>query len=403
VLAGLASAAVSAGVPGTRRVGLFRWIVLLALAIPILAVLVPLIDLLWVAMSLSIAPVLGVLVVWTLVLLLPLLDVLTQPNRWWAPLTGLVATAGFVGIGLVLARPSPDRPTPTTLVYALDHEAGQAFWATPNDDRAAVWVRSRVGILSGEGSLGSFMAPEPPAAPSADSASATPGPGGQVLHTGPAPVAVAPIPDVFIVPTVAIEEEEAIADSAAAVDSALTSDSTVVSPVAVGPVGPSAVEETDLSRSRLTASSGPVRLGLRSRAGAEMMTVWFPEDDGARWLAVNGRSIADSGGSAEGGIRSIIHWGTPEDALFLDLQPAPGADSVRLVVVEHHLRPGELVEPDYFVRPPDLVPSTQGLTDRAILRSVVSVVIEAPAEPDPSPASSGGGAAATVDTAGATR
>jgi hypothetical protein len=402
VLAGLVGVVVSAGVPGAHRVGIVRWVVLLVLAVPILAILVPLIDLLWVAMSFSIAPILGALVVWTLVLLLPLLDVLTQPNRWWAPLTGLVAAAVFTGIGLLFARPSPERPTPTTLVYALDHEAGQAFWATPNDDRAAAWVRSRVGILSGEGSLASFMAPESPALPPRDSASAMARPEAPVLHTGPAPLAAAPGPDVSVVPAVAIEGGQAIPDSAAASDatvasdSTAASDSTIVSPVAIGPAGPSTMDDTEAPGWRLTAPSGPVRIGLRSRAGAEMVTVWLPEDDGARWLAVNGRPIPGNEADDGGGMRSVVHWGTPEGALLLDLRPPPGADSVRLVVVEHHFRPGELVEADYFVRPPDLVPNTSGLTDRAMLRSVVTVVLEAPDGGAPAPIPSNGASPDTI-------
>jgi len=114
-----------------------------------------------------------------------------------------------------------------------------------------------------------------------------------------------------------------------------------------------------------------------------MITVWPADGDDIRWLGVNGYRITGGGGDDTGRLRSIVHWGTPEDALLLDLQPAPGADSVRLVVVEHLYRPAELVAPDYFIRPADLVANTGGLSDRAVLRSVVTVVLEAPEGPGP--------------------
>jgi hypothetical protein len=46
---------------------------------------------------------------------------------------------------------------------------------------------------------------------------------------------------------------------------------------------------------------------------------------------------------------------------------------VALEVVEHHLRPAELVGGEPFQRPLELAPDVNALSDRALLRSVLSV------------------------------
>ena len=68
-LAGLVGCAAVLGVGVSQRTGLVRWTLLLVLALPVLALLVPLTELLWVAMTFRFAPALGVLVVVTLHLL----------------------------------------------------------------------------------------------------------------------------------------------------------------------------------------------------------------------------------------------------------------------------------------------------------------------------------------------
>ena len=59
--------------------------------------------------------------------------------------------------------------------------------------------------------------------------------------------------------------------------------------------------------------------------------------------------------------------------MLLDFGRLAGSAPVRFTIVEHHLRPGELVGANRFVRPPELAPNIRTLSDRAMIRTVVSV------------------------------
>ena len=113
-------------------------------------------------------------------------------------------------------------------------------------------------------------------------------------------------------------------------------------------------------------SDGRVSLAIGSGVGAEMMTIILPED-APRVLAVNGRELP-----AEGR-RLVEHWGVPEGALGLVLAFAPSGDAFSFVVVEHLLRPEEILGQEFFARPPELAPDIRMFSDRAMIRTPVSV------------------------------
>lgn len=165
-LCALGGVAVVAGVARSGRPGLLRWVLLIALAAPVLALLVPLTELLWLAMNVSLAPALGVVMTVALLSALPLIDILREPNGWWATALGAVAAAGLIGIGILNAAPSPERPAPSTLIYAVDRESGESLWLTDGPDspasgeKARAWARDRVGEPSAERSFASFMGRE---------------------------------------------------------------------------------------------------------------------------------------------------------------------------------------------------------------------------------------------------
>jgi hypothetical protein len=138
-----------ADVPG-GRLGRVSWIATLVLAWVGLAIVVPLVELVWQALSFAARPHLGGLLAVTMLLFLPALDRLREPNSWWAPLTGLVLAVGFTAVGIALASPSASRPQPTTLLYALDRQSGEAMWITdvregPLAERARGWAQVRTG------------------------------------------------------------------------------------------------------------------------------------------------------------------------------------------------------------------------------------------------------------------
>lgn len=84
--------------------------------------------------------------------------------------------------------------------------------------------------------------------------------------------------------------------------------------------------------------------------------------------AVNGRPLP----TQERPTR-VEHWGTPEGAVRLSLE-LPAGREPDFTVVEHLLRPEELLGSGFFQRPPHLAPDITELSDRAILRTPASAV-----------------------------
>jgi hypothetical protein len=155
VAAALLSAGVVAAGSPDRRLGTVRWLLTLVAAVPVLALLVPVTELVWVAMGLSLAAPLGALIALTFLLLVPALEGLGEPNRWWAPLAALAFAGACLGVGILRAGTSPERPSPSTLVYAAEHGSGTALWASA-PDAGQEWVSGRVGALDVTDSLPTF-------------------------------------------------------------------------------------------------------------------------------------------------------------------------------------------------------------------------------------------------------
>jgi hypothetical protein len=65
------------------------------------------------------------------------------------PLTAVAVAVGCTGVGLAVDRFDADHPVPSQLVYALDTETGQAWWASTEDEPGAYTGR----YVSGRGAL----------------------------------------------------------------------------------------------------------------------------------------------------------------------------------------------------------------------------------------------------------
>lgn len=310
-LAGCVGALVVTKVAPNGRTGLLRWIGALIAALPVVVVLTPLTESVWLAMGLGLAHTVAVLAGLLLLQVVPLLDTLREPNGWWAPVAGLVLTGVFLAVGMSTARPSADRPAPSTLVYLMDRETGSAWWGTDRgrdeSDPGVAWAVAAVGPFDAE-------------------------PSGEVRD-------------------------------------ALRTFKTVVVRYALAAAEPAEIPPPDVAVVTDTAiSDGLLRVAVRSRIGAEMM-LFRPGGAGARLAAINGRTV--SGGAVSW---RMEHWGEPEGGVLLDFEPASDGDGVlRLSIVEHHLRPGELVGNTIFARPGDLAPNIRMLSDRAMIRTLVGV------------------------------
>lgn len=319
---------------GARASGMVGWVVALALAVPVVIMLQPVIELLWLALSLEVAGVLAVLAVTGFFLMLPLLGSLNAPNRWWAPLTLVVLTAGCVATGVLTRGPSAEAPAPSTLIYAHEHGDESAMWVTAPRDSAHAgafdWATERAaGDFTGTADLEGFGHP------------------GSEVAVAPARVLLVEPPRVEI------------------------------------------VTDTVIGQSRRTV------IHVTSAIGAEMLG--FQVGGDTRLTAIDGQPLSNVDR-----LRWLEHWGLPDTAVVLELATAPGSP-LDLHVVEHLLRPEELLGRDAFARPPELAPNINRLSDRAMFRYPVpdtiagtgtgDMVDPTPASVDPTPA--------PVDTTGA--
>ena len=307
-IAGCVAALAVAGLPRNQRMGIVRWIVVVAAAVPVLVVLTPLTEGVWAAMGLARAAVLAILVGLGFVMLLPALDAVREPNGWWAPVAGLLAAGAFLAVGMSTATPSPERPAPSTLAYLMDRETGTAYWGTDRyrdaSDPGVAWAAAAVG---------------PFAAADADPPATFARQGYRYTFASADPVDL-PLPTVTVVK-----------------DANLPGD--------------------------------VLRVAVTSAIGAERMSFSIPED-GPRLAAVNGELLPSGSESPA----QLVHWGAPpEGGLTLDFIRPPGDPRLSFTVVEHHLRPGELVGEHYFSRPPELAPNIRTLSDRAMIRTPVNI------------------------------
>ena len=322
-LAGCIAALAAAGVPRNGRIGFLRWLVAVLAAVPVVVVLTPLTEVIWLAMGLEHAPAVAVLAGLAFILLLPLLDTAREPNGWWAPLAGLVVAGAFLAVGVSTATPSAERPAPSTLVYALDRETGSAYWGTDptrdDSDPGVAWAVAGVGPFGAAGA----------------------GDAAADVTAGEPPGTADPLGALGDFNTQRVRYALAAAD-----------------PVDLAPPTVAVVTDTTLSDDLL-------RVSVTSAIGAEMMLFRFG-DDGPRLAALNGKSLASGERPSQ-----VEHWGTAEGGVLLDFVRGPGDEVLRFTVVEHHLRPGDLLGGDHFTRPPELAPNIRMLSDRAMIRTTV--------------------------------
>ena len=109
---------------------------------------------------------------------------------------------------------------------------------------------------------------------------------------------------------------------------------------------------------------GPVRrvaLSVRSNLGAEWIRFRLDPPGRTRLLSINGMSVEEP---------NLLEWaehiGQPDSAgIVLELRMA-ATDPIGLYIVEHLLRPSELLGPAPFERPDDLAPDVSTMSDRAV-------------------------------------
>jgi hypothetical protein len=283
-----------------RAAGWPGWASAVLLAAPVVVLLSPVIELLWITLSLAQAPVLGALIAMALWLCLPLLGFLRQPNAWWAPLSALLVAGAALALGNLGATPSAERPAPSTLLYAYEHGEPSGLWITDADAE--------------------------------------------------------PVSDSVAIAWASVPTGTRFTETRDLADFALPGER----PVADAPTFAAAPPTVVLLSDSIAGGARRVQLGIRSQVGAEMMAFQIDRRGGVRALAVNGRALAGSdslewvehwgvpdslvtldvvtGALAPVGVHIVEHLFRPEEVVVADvfrrpphLAPDVGAESDRAV------------------------------------------------------------------------
>jgi hypothetical protein len=109
-----------------------------------------------------------------------------------------------------------------------------------------------------------------------------------------------------------------------------------------------------------------VTLRVRSRIGAEMLRFEYDPQRSTRLLSINGTPLEEPA--------SLVwadHWGEPDGDVILELTMPP-TEPIGLQIIEHLLRPAELLGAEPFARPADMAPDIVWMSDRAMFRYSVA-------------------------------
>lgn len=105
-------------------------VVLLFGVLPGVVLFAPFVYLLFVALSVGLAPVLVISVVMVLGLLVPQLALIASPRAWVLPGVAGVVGAGLLIVGSLTSGFDSAHRRPTDVLYGLDADRGQALWAS---------------------------------------------------------------------------------------------------------------------------------------------------------------------------------------------------------------------------------------------------------------------------------
>jgi hypothetical protein len=132
----------------------------LAGALPGIILWSPMIYLISLAFSMSLAPAVILLVVLIAGLCIPCLDQnLNQTwvsNRWLLPAVSTVLCVAALSIAILTARIDREHPRPSSLFYAMNADSGKAIWATI-DHRLNDWTHRFLSDQAKRGPLNNFI------------------------------------------------------------------------------------------------------------------------------------------------------------------------------------------------------------------------------------------------------
>jgi len=302
----------------------WTWAPTVALSGGVLALVIPSAQLLAGAWTFRAAASLGGLFAIVSLMLLPAIDRLLRPRAWWLPTAGVAVAGALVALTLPVVQGGRAHPMPTSLTYLTD--------GLPRDA-----VRKITGFSAREGSRnvrrvqGRWLT--------------VPGPGEAWARSWVGePVHGSTDPGVLLL---AGEPWELIG---------------------TGPDTEIEGPELTVLESWADGTTRRMEVAVRSGLRGEMVGLHLP-------VGVEGEFTSVGGTTWEGGavpVRSLVHWGRPEEGdLRVGLVVGASAGNRHLQVIEHHLRPREVLGDYFFQRADSIVPNGAVGTDRVIQRTRV--------------------------------
>jgi peptidase M28-like protein len=125
-------------------------------AIPAILLLVPMIYLIFMAMTLRMIAVVIFLVVLLLGLLIPHLYFISRPKSWLLPTALALMSLGFILVGSLTSKFDTSRPKPTNLFYAMNADSERAVWAS-YDQRTDEWTSQFLAKNTERGTLSEYI------------------------------------------------------------------------------------------------------------------------------------------------------------------------------------------------------------------------------------------------------
>jgi hypothetical protein len=119
--------------------------VLWACAAPAIVITAPLIDQLFVAMTMAVAAAPAFFTGLLLALIIPLVEMACAPRRYWLPLTALGLCVACLIAGVPLAGFDAAHPKPDSLFYGLDADTNTASWFS-GDVAPDPWTVPAIGV-----------------------------------------------------------------------------------------------------------------------------------------------------------------------------------------------------------------------------------------------------------------
>ncbi|HZI48637.1 MAG TPA: M20/M25/M40 family metallo-hydrolase, partial [Pyrinomonadaceae bacterium] len=139
-----------------NTVSIKQTVVFLVCAIPGVLLFVPVIYLVYTAVTLAAAGILMVMVALLLATLIPHLRLMSTSRTWLVPTLAAIAGVGFFIAGIVTPVYRHDQPKSNNIFYALNADSGKAAWASV-DPRPDEWTTQFLSRQPERGSMADYI------------------------------------------------------------------------------------------------------------------------------------------------------------------------------------------------------------------------------------------------------